>query len=53
MNKTLILVTHKASLLGLVNRLIVIEGGKIIIDGPKQEILGKLSKTKSQSGGAA
>ena len=54
-NKTLILVTHKASLLGLVNRLIVIEGGRIVIDGPKQEVLEKLSsgKTKPQSGGAA
>jgi ATP-binding cassette subfamily C protein LapB len=51
-NKTLILVTHKASLLNLVNRLIVIEGGRIIVDGPKQEVLEKLSgNIKAQSGG--
>ncbi|KPJ67735.1 MAG: ABC transporter [Coxiella sp. DG_40] len=48
-NKTLILVTHKVSLLGLVNRLIVVEGGRIIVDGPKQEILDKLSGAKNQS----
>jgi ATP-binding cassette subfamily C protein LapB len=53
-NKTLILITHKASLLNLVNHLIVIESGRIVIDGPKQEVLEKLSsKTKSQSGGTA
>ncbi len=41
-DKTLILVSHKASTLELVNRLIVVDSGKIIADGPKEKILESL-----------
>ena len=37
--KTLIMVTHRGSLLSLVDRLIVMDGGKIVADGPKDEVL--------------
>ncbi len=37
--KTLLLVTHRASLLALVDRVIVIDDGKIIADGPKTTVL--------------
>lgn len=37
--KTLILVTHKAPLLDLVERIIVMDDGRIIMDGPKQQVL--------------
>lgn len=40
---TLILVTHKASLLPLVDRLWVLAGGRIAMDGPRDDILKKLS----------
>ncbi|MFZ2890392.1 type I secretion system permease/ATPase [Sulfuricurvum sp.] len=43
-DKTVILITHKTSLLDLVDRLIVLEEGKVIADGLKDEILQKLSK---------
>ena len=43
--KTLILITHRLSLLDLVDRLIVVEGGKIMADGPKQDVLRLLSHT--------
>lgn len=43
-SKTVVLVTHKASMLDLVERIIVIDDGKIIADGPKNEILAKLSR---------
>lgn len=33
--KTVLLVTHRASLLSLVDRLIVIDRGQIVADGPK------------------
>lgn len=36
-DKTLILVTHRMKLLDLVDRVIVIEGGKIQYDGPKKK----------------
>ena len=38
-DKTIIIITHKPSLLSLVDRLIVIEDGKIIADGPKEKII--------------
>jgi ATP-binding cassette, subfamily C, bacterial LapB len=41
--KTLILITHTPADLVLVDRIIVMDSGKIIMDGPKQEILDKLN----------
>jgi len=37
--KTLILVTHRTSLLALVDRLIVVDGGRIVADGPKEQVV--------------
>ncbi len=52
LNSTTLLVTHKMSLLQLVDRLMVMDNGKMIADGPKQTVLdalktGKISKKKS------
>jgi ATP-binding cassette subfamily C protein LapB len=38
-NKTVVLVTHRTSLLSLVNRAIVVDGGKIVADGPRDRIM--------------
>ena len=38
-NRTLLLVTHKAPMLDLVERLIVMDQGRIIMDGPRDDIL--------------
>jgi ATP-binding cassette subfamily C protein LapB len=43
-DKTLILVTHKTSLLSLVDRVIVLDGGKLVADGPKESVLDALKK---------
>lgn len=40
---TLIVVTHKPALLALANRIIVIEQGSKVADGPKAEVLAMLS----------
>ncbi|QCD53106.1 type I secretion system permease/ATPase [Campylobacter sp. RM16192] len=42
-NKTVVLITHKTSLLDLVDRLIVVDGGKILLDGKKEDVLAKLN----------
>lgn len=42
--RTLVLVTHRPALLKLVDRLIVIDNGRIIADGPKEQILKAVSK---------
>jgi ATP-binding cassette subfamily C protein LapB len=39
----LVLVTHKPELLQLVDRLVVIAGHQIVLDGPKNEVLNKLT----------
>ncbi len=39
--KTLIVVTHKTSLLALVDRVIIVENGEIVSDGPKDKIFDK------------
>lgn len=45
-NKTLILVTHQIFLLRLVSRLIVVSHGKIVADGPRDEILKRIQTEK-------
>jgi len=45
-DKTLLLITHRASLLSLVDRLIVMESGQIIADGPKDSVLEALKQGK-------
>ena len=42
-NKTMLLVTHRTSMLDLVDRLIVMDNGKILLDGPRDEVLARLS----------
>ncbi len=37
--RTLILVTHKTALLDLVDRLVVMDRGRIVADGPREEVL--------------
>jgi ATP-binding cassette subfamily C protein LapB len=41
-NKTLILVTQKLTLLELADRVMVMHQGKLILDGPKEEVTNKL-----------
>ncbi|HMC17255.1 MAG TPA: type I secretion system permease/ATPase, partial [Albitalea sp.] len=42
-NKTVVLVTHRTSLLAMVSRVIVIDGGKIVADGPRDRIMEALT----------
>ncbi|CAM3548495.1 type I secretion system permease/ATPase [Bordetella sputigena] len=38
-NKTMFLITHRTALLELVSRLIVIDGGRVVADGPKEQVV--------------
>jgi len=42
--KTLLLVTHRTSMLSLVDRLLVLDNGKILADGPKDAVIDALRK---------
>ena len=44
--RTMIMVTHRASLLALADRLIVMDKGKVVADGPKEEVLNALAAGK-------
>ena len=37
--KTMVLISHRTSLLDLVDRIIVMDGGRIMADGPKEQVI--------------
>jgi len=45
-NKTLVVVTHRQAPLQMVDRIIVMDQGKVVIDGPKALVLEKLNAGK-------
>ncbi len=47
--KTLVVSTHKTSLLNLVNRIIIMSDGKIVMDGPKHSVLDQLRKNEENA----
>jgi ATP-binding cassette subfamily C protein LapB len=40
--KTCILITHRASMLDIVDRVVVLDSGQIIADGPKESVMDDL-----------
>jgi ATP-binding cassette subfamily C protein LapB len=48
--KTLILITHRSSLLSLVDRLVVVDGGRVVADGPRESVLSALAQGKVRTG---
>jgi ATP-binding cassette subfamily C protein LapB len=42
--KTLLLITHRSSMLSLVDRLVVLDNGHIVADGPKEAVIEALRK---------
>ena len=45
--RTFILITHRPALLRLVNRVAVIENGRVAVDGPRDAVLKELQRPKS------
>lgn len=50
-HKTLIIVTHRPPLLALIDRILVIDKGHIVADGPKDEILAALQAQPTKTTG--
>lgn len=48
--KTLLVATHRSSLLALVERLVVLDKGRVVADGPKADVLRKLARGKAVGG---
>ena len=40
---TLVMVTHRPAVLELVQRIVVVDGGRVVMDGPKEQVLAALS----------
>ena len=47
--KTLLLITHRGSMLSVVDRLIVLVTGRVVADGPKDEVLEALASGRIQA----
>jgi ATP-binding cassette, subfamily C, bacterial LapB len=45
--RTMILITHRPPLLGLVKRIILLDKGKIVADGPRDKVLAQISGPKA------
>jgi ATP-binding cassette subfamily C protein LapB len=48
-NRTIIVCTHRGLFLNLVSRLIVLDGGKIVADGPRDQVLAMLNRNKTEA----
>lgn len=46
---TVVLITHRASILGVVDQLLMLSEGQVVAVGPRDEVLKKLSQAKAQA----
>lgn len=46
-DRTLIVITHRPPLLKLVKRIMILEAGRVVADGPRDEILKRISRPKA------
>ncbi|MBD8168923.1 type I secretion system permease/ATPase [Erwinia persicina] len=51
--RTLVLVTHRPALLKMVDRIIVMDNGRVIADGPKDDILKRAASQTAQAAASA
>jgi ATP-binding cassette subfamily C protein LapB len=51
-DKTLVLITHRLSMLRIVDRIIVMDNGKVLMDGPRDAVLERLRQNKAARPGA-
>ncbi|NNK16475.1 MAG: ATP-binding cassette domain-containing protein [Sulfitobacter sp.] len=47
--RTAIIATHRAPILALTDRTLVLQGGRMTIDGPKDKVLSHIARTKGQA----
>jgi ATP-binding cassette subfamily C protein LapB len=48
-NKTVLVVTHRPSLLDMVQRVIIMQDGRIVANGPKDELMKRFAQAGSQN----
>ncbi|HDT3000889.1 TPA: type I secretion system permease/ATPase [Proteus mirabilis] len=47
-SRTLLVVTHRPQVLSIVNRIIVVDNGKVVMDGPRDAVLQQLAKNETE-----
>ncbi|MFS3859937.1 type I secretion system permease/ATPase [Proteus mirabilis] len=47
-SRTLLVVTHRPQVLSIVNRIIVVDNGKVVMDGPRDVVLQQLAKNETE-----
>ncbi|MBG5975331.1 type I secretion system permease/ATPase [Proteus mirabilis] len=47
-SKTLLVVTHRPQVLSIVNRIIVVDNGKVVMDGPRDAVLQQLARNETE-----
>jgi ATP-binding cassette subfamily C protein LapB len=52
-NRTLVVATHRRAVLELVDRILVVNDGKIVMDGPKEQILNQNQPQQQKDSGAS
>jgi ATP-binding cassette subfamily C protein LapB len=52
-DRTLVIVTHKRALLSMVSRLIVVTGNRVVMDGPRDDVLAHLARPPAEVGAVA
>ncbi|MEJ8629608.1 hypothetical protein P0F65_06620 [Sphingomonas sp. I4] len=45
--RTFVLITHRPALLALVERIVVVEGGRVVQDGPRDAVLKELQRPRA------
>ena len=50
---SLIVVTHRPAVLELVQRIVVVDAGRVVMDGPRDAVLAALSGTRPPAGAEA
>jgi ABC transporter family protein len=45
-DKTVVVVTHRLQVLPMVNRVVVVDNGRVIIDGPRDAVIAKLRENE-------
>jgi ABC-type protease/lipase transport system fused ATPase/permease subunit len=48
-----IVITHRVGILGMVDRIMVLNEGALVLDGPRDEVLAKLNQRQQQPNLAA
>lgn len=48
-NRTMVIVTHRPQVLQIVDRIVIIDQGKVVMDGPRDAVLNKLAENERNS----